>query len=98
MHLVDLLVALDIEGDVVKPGLVDLEGMTGKGGLGLPDVEGRAVRLVDVHGEIVLRARIVADGAHRVPEEREQRREELHGLGQIADRDGYVVDRAVQHC
>src|SRR5262249_47599792 len=68
MQRIDLFVALDVERHVMQTRLIDFEGVACELRFSLPDVEGRAIRVVDVDRQIVIGTLVVKDGAHRVAE------------------------------
>src|SRR5262245_11518108 len=96
-HLVHLRMSGDVEGDVVEARLVEAVGPSAKPRLRLPDVEGHAVRLVQIHGETRSGRRVEPDLAWREAQEGQQRGEEAHRALEIRHADRDVVDRAVQH-
>jgi hypothetical protein len=80
---INLFVTFNVESNVMKTGLVNLEGVVGKTGFRLPDVKCRAVRAFDIDRQVVMRTTVVLDLTHRVAEERKKWPEESHRLGQV---------------
>src|SRR5580658_8929049 len=88
---INLLTRIGVEGDVMQPYLVNLEWMLGKLRLCFPEIQHRAIPMVD-RQPIALPIRIPDLIPNLIAEELQERLEELHSVSEIADRDTNVAD------